>query len=152
MSTPSLLNLPATQSGIKQMVTSFVERALDGEQPVLVFEKTRKALEAFIETLKKNPDYKRAVWREANAYPEKTFSFEGAQMTKGCKPTFDYSVCNDSEWNARKAAFDKAKERLTEREDFLKSLKEPIFIQSTGEEVYPPAVSSTEYLSITLPK
>lgn len=48
---------------------------------------------------------------------------------------YDFTVCGDYIWEQRKSISDAAQTQLKEREDFLKSLKEPIqiLVEETGE-------------------
>ena len=66
---------------------------------------------------------------------------------------YDYSVCNDAKWNDLSREVESIKEKLKEREAFLKSIKEKIEIIDTesGELniIYPCIKSSTTTLKVT---
>lgn len=141
----ALRSVPFTLSGIRSMADRFVEQTLSGEVDVLEGEMVRKSLETFLKLVKEHPHYRRAVLNEASRYPGKTFTHGDASITRSSRTTYDYKDCGDSVWNE----LDRQKR---EREEFLKSLVEPVFLESTGEEVHPPSRSTTEYLTVTLPR
>lgn len=63
-----------------------------------------------------------------------TFAGNNLQRTEA-GVSYDFKHSGDSVWEARKAIFDAAQSQLKEREEFLKSLKEPIriLVEETGE-------------------
>lgn len=67
---------------------------------------------------------------------------------------YNFEVCNDSVWEQRKSISESAQRQLKEREDFLKSLKEPIqiLVEETGElaTVRPPLRTSTTGVKVSI--
>lgn len=93
--------------------------------------------------------------KEGDKYPEKSFSFAGAQIEKkevGVK--YDYSKCGDLAWERHSANEATAADRRIERETFLKSLKEPLTTvdEETGEVIVlrPPTKTGTTSLTVTI--
>lgn len=91
---------------------------------------------------------------ELNKYTkgEKVTAF-GAELTaKETGTKYDYSNCNDSEWNELNQQLNEIKEKMKPREAFLKSLQKKtiITIEETGEtfEVFPPLKTSTSSYEI----
>jgi len=68
------------------------------------------------------------------------------------RKTFDFSVCNDSQYNELSLQFEQIKNALKERELFLKTIKEPITIvdEATGEvtKLMPPTWTANTILII----
>lgn len=60
-------------------------------------------------------------------YSEKTFDILGAQVEKSeVAVRYKYETAKDIEWERRKSAVDAAMGLLKEREEFLRTLREPI--------------------------
>lgn len=78
----------------------------------------------------------------------------GAEVIKkevGTK--YSYEGCNDPRWNAMNQVMVSAKEKMAEREKFLKNLTAPLSVndEGTGEVYYlnPPNKSSTTSIAVT---
>lgn len=78
----------------------------------------------------------------------------GAEVIKkevGTK--YSYEGCNDPRWNAMNQVMVSAKEKMAEREKFLKNLAAPLSVndEGTGEVYYlnPPNKSSTTSIAVT---
>lgn len=138
--------LPNTSSQITTFANGVINAVKDGnENPLNVMLQIR-AMEKAFETIKNS--IKENVIREADKYPGTTFTFRGNELAKGdVKTEYDYTVCKDTEWERLKVDADSAKERLSERETFLKALKGPLTVVDplTGEVVtiQPPLKKST---------
>lgn len=67
---------------------------------------------------------------------------------------YNFEVCGDYVWEQRKSIFESAQRQLKEREEFLKSLKEPIklVVEETGElqTVRPPLRTSSTGVKVTI--
>jgi hypothetical protein len=150
-------DLPSTPSGLMQLMPStgdqinsfaqgIIRAVKDGEENPLNVMLQIRAMEKAFEVIKKQ--ISENVVTEADKYPGTTFQFRGVKLAKGDVSTrYDYSHCGDTEWERRNTEAETAKSRLSERETFLKGLKEPITIvdEMTGEivTVRPPLKSST---------
>lgn len=95
------------------------------------------------------------VMSEAGKYVEQSFEYRGAQIDKvelGTK--YDFTNCNDKEWNELDMNIKELSEKKKIVEGFLKSLKEPInlFNENTGETwtVSPPIKTSTSGIKVTI--
>jgi hypothetical protein len=145
-------NLPKTKEDI-QLLADRVLTALDeGTVNPMDLLQAIKAVEKLHATVK--PLLDKAVLAEVSKYPEKTVDFHGAKFTiKEVGTSYDYSACNDAEWNMLNILATDAKDKLKVREEFLKALKAPleIFDQETGEIITlnPPVKKSTTSVSIS---
>lgn len=92
---------------------------------------------------------------EAEKYGQKYFDAYSSQIQiMELAAKYNYSNCNDHEWNEAKDKEDEyAKERV-KREKFLKALSKPmeLVIEGTGEvaKIYPPSKSSKTGLKVVL--
>lgn len=127
----SLMHLmPSTSQQITTFSRGIIEAVKNGEEnPLDVMLQIRaleKSFKFILDEIKDN------VNREADKYPGVSFRYRGNELVKGdVSTTYDYSICCDTEWERRKVDADAAKERLQEREGFLKALKEPLEVCDT---------------------
>jgi len=90
------------------------------------------------------------VKKEAAKYGEKPFEFGGAELhLTTTKTSYDYSVCEDSEWNELDAKIKELMARKAERETFLKALKQPVAMLD-GEVINPPLKQQWEGVKVTI--
>lgn len=128
--------MPSTSSQIDAFANGIVQAVKSGnENPLDIMLQIRameKGFKRILDAIKDN------VNTEADKYPGISFMYRGNELVKGdVSTTYDYSMCNDTVWERLKVDADSAKEKLSERETFLKALKEPITIldELTGEVV-----------------
>lgn len=145
--------LPATKAERETFVQMCVDEITSGFRNPLELEIMLKNLEETVNAIRKHPDVKQAVQTEAEKYSEKTFKAFGCSITKTSRTTFDFTQCNDSTYNELKEQEVKAKEMLKDRENLLKAIKPGTTLANpeTGEEIFPPITSTTEFLTIKLP-
>jgi hypothetical protein len=138
--------LPSTGEQVNTFAKGIIQSVKDGYENPLNVMLQIKAMEKAFEVIKKQ--ISENVVTEADKYSGTTFQFRGVELAKGDVSTrYDYSHCGDTEWERRNTEAETAKARLSEREAFLKGLKEPVTIvdEMTGEivTVRPPLKSST---------
>lgn len=145
--------LSVSKSGIQTFSKQLIESVQNGEVNALELKATFKAMESIIE--KVNEATKENQLREAEKYPEKTFSLFGCTIEKaevGVK--YDYSICGDPIYNQRVKILEEAEKQLKERADFLKALKEPLTLvdDESGEvaTVRPPLKKGTQGLKFSI--
>lgn len=146
-----------TKSEIKSIANETVLSLLEGGRPLLMAEAI-SAMEVFVKEVKDNPEFKSYVREEAEKYPKGFVSQSGAKIELAEVGTkYDYSQCGDVEWEMMDAEMKSLKEKISEREKFLKNLPGAGIEQlnkETGEvtRIYPPSKSSTSSYKITLAK
>ena len=145
--------LPTTQTQIDVFSDQVIESVHQGEtnplEVLVIMKAFEKATERILKEIREN------FVKEANTYPEKSFELFGAKLEKAEVGTkYNYSICNDPVYNRRLAIATEATKLVKEREDFLKSLKEPMnFIdEETGEavKIIPPLKTSTESVKVSI--
>lgn len=67
-------------------------------------------------------------------------SYHSEIIEKKNPDSYDFSVCGDFEWDNLNAQLTEIKEKIKERETFLKTLKEPMATMY-GEVINPPAIT-----------
>ena len=113
---------------------------------------TIKALETAIKLIRDGIES--TIIDEAEKH-EKTFDFDGHSITlKEIGVRYDFSICNDPEYEELSATITHTKEAMEKRESFLKSLSENMTIvdDRTGEvvEIEHPNKTSKTNIAITL--
>jgi len=146
--------LPATKSERETFVNMCVEEVLSGSRNPLELEVILKNLEETVNKIRKHPAVIEAVMIETDLYKEKSFTAFGSSITKTNRTTYNFTNCNDSVYDQLISDLDSIKEKVKERENFLKTIKPGNSIANveTGEEIYPPQTSTTEFLTIKLNK
>lgn len=136
----SSLELNSLMTASKDAIQSKVQLALSN-----VHEGNIDAVEALIYA-KKGLELFTALEKNVRPYAEakqleKGYTAYNVQFTQragAAKP--DYSTCGDSTWNELQKDLVKLKEKIADRETFLKSLKEPV-ANMDGEVINPPVVT-----------
>lgn len=148
------LDLFATsRTGIDVASDQIIDAVKSGEVNPLKVRVWIKTLEEILERVKKETAGNQMV--EAAKYPEKSFQFAGATLTKTEHGTkYNFEVCRDTVWERLDVETKTAAAKQKLREDFLKTLKEPLTIidDLTGEVVTisPPSKTSTSGLNVSI--
>lgn len=154
-SNPSqLLTLMAsTSTQIDVFSDGIIQAVKGGEINPLTVAVQLKAMEQATERIRK--EIKPELMTEVGKYPEKKFTFLGNEITKaehGSK--FDYTVCNDPQWNKLNAQMEAIKLELDKRQEWLKTMAtvETIVDKETGEaiDIFPPMKRSTYGINISI--
>lgn len=145
--------LPTTQTQIDVFSDQMIESVRQGEtnplEVLVILKAFEKATERILKEVREN------YVKEADKYSEKSFELFGAKLEKAEVGTkYNYSICNDPVYNRRLAIATEANKLVKEREDFLKSLKDPLNIvdEETGElvKIIPPLKTSTESVKVSI--
>lgn len=133
--------MPSTAAEVARFSKGLIDSVRNGETNPLKLLVMLRSLEAVSELVRE--ELGEFIEREADKYSEKKFNAYGALCEKsevGVK--YLYETSKDPEWERLKTDFDSLKARLSERETFLKSLKEPLTVldKDSGEisEIRPP--------------
>jgi len=145
--------LPSTQTEIDifsdQLIESVKSGHVYGLELLKIFRSLEKVQDRVLKEIKQN------ILAEAEAYPERSFDFQGVKMEKAeTGVSYDYSVCGDPVHDQRESIMNAAKSLLDERKEFLKALKEPVTIvdEGSGEVVTirPPSKKSTSSIKVSI--
>jgi len=143
--------LPETKEQITNYSRLIRNSVLDGEIDPLLFAAQVSALEQLFKTLKSDELIKDAVLEEAEKYG-KSFEKQNAKFSireTGVK--YDYTVCQDADYEEILLELDKLNNKKKDRENFLKSLKPDIEVYgSDGRQLELPHKTSSTQVVITL--
>jgi len=147
----TLSQLPETKKQIETFAYSLEQGLINGQIVASDLLRFQKAMEKVFEKIK--PTLIENALQEISQY-EKNTSIKGTEFSiveAGVK--YDYSDCNDLEYNTLTIQIEALKSTLKERETFLKAIKQPIqMIDETSGEcytIYPPKKTSTTTLKVT---
>lgn len=151
ISTDSLIDLNKAYMG--KIVDSVMERVLDGhtdEVRVLVLAKKGQELYKQLEERIRPVAEEKVRLAKGEIY--RTFDTEIKQQETGVK--YDYSKCNDPQWERLNASAEAANKALKAREETLKTLTSPVDVldPETGEvtTVKPPVRSGKTGLAVSI--
>jgi hypothetical protein len=154
MSSPtSLLHLnPSTSSEIQFFASSIIEEVKGGtESPLRVLIQLRAIERASKQILEGIKD---EIVTAAEKYPTKDFELWGNKLEKSeVGVSYDFGPCMDPTFERLEVDFNTAKERLEERKEFLKAIKQPLNVVSEDGEaitIYPPQRKSTTGVKVTI--
>lgn len=147
----SLLDL--TKKNIQSIVSDTVSRVISGDLSAinaLVY--ARKAKELFESLEKEIRPIAEDSFHVAKGEKYVMHNVELVESETGVK--YDYSACNDPEWDELNARSEGLKNDLKKRETFLKTVTKPMTIVNTftGEivEIHPPVRSGKMGLKLTI--
>lgn len=156
-STISIINLmPSTKEQLNTFVAKTVAEVEAGNISALQLKSQLKFVEAAFEGIDKQT--RDSQLRELSRYGKEGATLGGYKieaMEAGIK--YDYTVCNDLEWNSLEADIKALQEKKKDRETFLKALSRSTAItdEFTGGEtitVNHPIKTSTSSLKFTMIK
>jgi len=147
----TLSQLPETKQQIETFAYSLEQGLNNGQIIASDLLRFQKAMEKVFEKIK--PTLIENALNEISQY-EKNSVIKGSEFSiveAGVK--YDYSNCNDLEYNMLNTQLEALKSTLKDRETFLKSIKEPLqMIDEASGEVYticPPKKTSSTTLKVT---
>lgn len=145
--------MPSKDSEVATFSMQIIKAVQNGEANALEILVMLRALEAVSELVRE--EIEENIINEANRYNEKVIERYGARIEKAEVGTrYNYFVSKDSEWERMNSELQTLKRRLTERETFLKALKEPLIVVNadTGEveTIRPPQKISKEGIRVYL--
>ena len=147
----TLSQLPETKKQIEVFASQLENGLINGQIIPTDLLRFQKAMEKVFEKIKQT--LIESAISEVEHY-EKNAVIKGSEFSiveAGVK--YDYSDCNDLEYNSLSIQLEALKSTLKDRETFLKSIKEPLQLidETSGEcyTIYPPKKSSTTTLKVT---
>lgn len=153
MTAQSVISLcPSTKEQIDLFANQLIDDVEQGVTNPLALHIRLKLIEKSFE--KVYAAIKDRVVAEAEKHNQKSFDHMGCKIeVKEMGVKYDYSVCNDLEWNQVNELKKGYEISLKNRQEFLKALKkkETIVNEETGEimEIFPPIKTSTTSIAVT---
>lgn len=145
--------MPSSASQVAQFSMQIVKAVENGNANALEVLVMMRSLEAVSELVRE--ELEEHFEKEADKYAEKKFPINGAFVEKAELGTkYNYLKTGDIEWEQLDSELRSLKEKVAEREAFLKSLREPMTLvnQQTGEvyTVKPPLKTSKSGVKVYL--
>ena len=139
-----------TKTSITNTAKAIASPILDGEmspsRKMIQFMALRDILEEVISEIRPS------AIQELRLSKGDSANIFGAKVEPSVTAKYNYASCGDSEWDELNKAIELTKTRLKEREAFLKTLKSPVYLPETGEEVKPAIVTGGETIRVTFAK
>lgn len=144
-----LKNLPETKKEIKTFSEMVVNEILSGIEDPIKFEIRLKAIEEVIKKIKKRKDYQELLIDEIEKNNGK-IELENAEISISNRATYNFVQCEDEKWLNLNAKLSELKEKIKEREDFLKRINydSNVVDADTGAVIYPPEKTSKSVIVI----
>lgn len=151
----SLSVFETTKAERKEIVENYISGLLDGHLDPIHIHLQVKHMEAFIKAITTDERYKDKVLSEAEKYGKSFEQFNAAFQVKETGVKYDFTKCEDSEWEQLNSELEALKERIKEREAFLKTIPAKgieVLDNETGtvSQIFPPFKTSTTTVSVTL--
>ena len=148
----TLTIMPENKESLALYISNLKSEILAGNENPLKIAKLLKILEEIVKTLRDDSEIKEIILKEAEKYKEKTIQNFGAEFCKkeaGIK--YDYSECNDNEWNDLSQKIHELFLQKKEREQFLNKITPEITIfNNEGIRIEPPLKTSQTIVSISI--
>ena len=137
--------MPETKAEIKKFGESLIQSIQFGEVNALEIDGRLKAIEELIALVRKSQEMSENLILEADKYGQKSFeSGNFKYQVKEVGVRFDFSVCNDSEWDDLKEEETILKAKLKARETILKAITPGTeMYNSEGVQIESPLKTST---------
>lgn len=151
-SAPSLLALFETDKQQRQSFADNVITAIkEGEADPIKIHLQLKCTEDIIKQITGSEEYKKLLLEES-AKRGKSFEFNRAKFeTKEVGTKYDYSVCEDVEYNKLAEQIEQLKEKIKAREKFLQNIPDAgVADTENGNMIYKAAKSSSTTVAVTL--
>jgi hypothetical protein len=144
--------LPETKKEVSSYKNLIRESVENRDVEPLLFLKQVTALEQLVKSLKQDDLIKDVILEEAEKYSAKTFEYIGAKFQiKEVGTRWDFSGCDDTEWEKLDTTIKDLTQKKKERESFLKTLNSSAEIYDEGGvQIKPPSKSSSTQVVITL--
>lgn len=144
--------LPETKSQVSHYSKLIRESVLGGEVNPLLFYQQLAALEQVVKSLKEDKLISDCILEEAEKYHAKTFKFNTSTFcVKEVGVTYDFTMCQDADYEEIEAESFNIGQRKKIRETFLKSIKPGMEVYGKdGRQIEPPVKKSTTKVTITL--
>lgn len=121
---------------------SWKNAILGGRINPLEFYRQAKLFTLAIDELKKDGEIMDAAFDEIAKHPKGKAEVGGSVLTEGSRCNYDYSSCNDNTWN-------ELKEKLRQREAFLKAIPAGGVVDpETGEFIMHPSVTVSKFITV----
>ena len=158
MSELKLINgFPANKTEIKQMSQQLIDTVIDGDVDPIKQVVYATAIRDVVKNFLDSRDVKDLTIREIAKYGNSASAYGATLTSKEGGVKYDYSVCNDPVYAEMVFQLSELKDKMKEREEYLKHLPElgqTVVNEETGEvsKIYRPARMATETIQVVFAK
>lgn len=154
LTTSSIVSLfDTTKEERKSFISDLIERVTEGHIDPVKAHYSIKCMEEIIKAITSDDNYKKCVLGEAEKHGKK-FGYKNSEIQiKEAGVKYDYTKCNDVEYDTLVKQKEQLDIVIKDREGFLKNLPPlgmNVLIDDEIVKIYPPAKSSTTTVQVTL--
>lgn len=137
--------MPETKAEVKKFGESLIQSIQFGEVNALEMDGRLKALEELINIVRKSQEMSETLIIEAEKHGQKSFEYGNFKyQIKEVGTKYDFTLCNDTEWEQLKSEEESVKKKIKEREMMLKTIKhDTVLYNSDGVQLEAPIKTST---------
>jgi hypothetical protein len=144
----TLTVLPATKKERAHFISKVIDEVQSGARNPIEAYVLLNNLKTLAAELSKSDEFKEAVIRTMMYYDQYKTGFGNFEISLSERKSYEFETCEDSEWERLDAEIKSLNVLKKERENFLKTIKQPIGNIETGEVIHPPAYTSTEVITV----
>ena len=144
--------MPENKVSLALYISNLKSEILAGNENPLKIAKLLKVLEEIVKTLREDLEIKELILKEAEKYTEKTIKNYGAEFCrKEAGVGYDYTECNDNQWNELSQKIHELSLQKKEREQFLNKITPEIVVfNDEGVRIEPPLKTSQTIVSVSI--
>lgn len=144
--------MPENKASLEVYKSNLKSEILAGNENPLRIAKVLKSLEETIKFLREDKEIREAILNEAMKYGAKTFETFGVEFQiKEVGVKYDFTACDDQEWNKLQKEYEILEKKIEVRETFLKSISpDQQIYDENGVQLLPPAKKSTTSVTVKL--
>ena len=156
LTTTGILSLLDTTKAERQsFVLDIISRIEDGQADPIKVKLQAKKMEELTKAIQDNPRFRDLLHDEAAKHGRTFEAYEAKFELRSLPAKYDYTGCNDAEWQRLTTSIEELTQRRKDREAFLKALPASGFntVTENGEVItlYPPVKGPAgETIAITL--
>lgn len=140
-------DLPETREQQRTFVHMAIEEIMNGDyDPARLYAKLR-IIQDTLKDILDSKTFQNYAIDEIEKY-NGDCQINGNKISVATKSSYDFSVCNYSEYQKALSVIAEAKEIVKKSEAFLKAITKPVADPETGEMIYPPVKSVTQYIVV----
>ena len=142
--------LPTTAAERRNFAEQAVQEILDGSRDPIEIAILLSSLEKLIGDIRKNSRVQNFMLDELDKHQSGKTSLNGIEVSLTERKKYDFTKCEDIEWENMDAQIKTLTERKKERETFLKYIPaNGTADPETGAMIYPPVVTSSNVITVT---
>ena len=140
--------LPTTAAERATFVARAIDEIASGERNPLEIQVILTSMEKLVAEIRKSDRVRETVLLEIHRWPAGKATINGIEISTQDRRTYDFTHCQDVEWERLDSEIKALTERKKERELFLKSLPAPMVDPETSVLIQPPLWYDDEIIKV----